>query len=197
MSKKRKQKHEETTPMPEAAEPQTAPEGEQGPETTAVEAKSPKPKGRKSKASKRTEAKQPRAEREAVLDLEPAADIKPLRAGTHLAHVVELTARPEGATAVELDKAIVTTAKSVKHYGIWALRYPLHKQKGFGFRSVHPDEGPARYHLVLPKGRTLEAYLVAPAAERKKAPAPKAEPVVRRTNKASKGHGKKASAARA
>jgi hypothetical protein len=147
------------------------------PESEAVTAQAAKPNRRKSDAPKHS-----RAEHVAVLDLEPAADIKPVRAGSHLADVLRLTARPEGATAVELDEAIVTTAKSVKHYGIWALRYALHKQKGFGFRTVEKKGEPARYLLVLPNGAELATFLK--AAVRKEAKGErrtkaKAEPVAK------------------
>lgn len=185
MSKKTTKHDQKPKAEPELkAKPE--PEFEAQPERRAKKAK---------RGAKEPAAGKPRREREAVLDLETerAEDIKPVRAGTHLAHVLELTARPEGATALELDKAIVTTARSVKHYGVWALRYALHKAKGFGFRTVRTEGEPARYHLVLPQGEELASFVkVTPSSERKPAAAPKPK-----TAKPAKGHGKKAAEARA
>ena len=217
-SKKRTQKHEEQ-PNQEA-EQRTENASQEAPEAPAAanaardssepagEAAPPTPRARgRQKGNPRKEAKpkkapklekQPRTEREAVLDLEPADDIKPVRVGTHLADVLELTARPEGATAVELDKAIVTTAKSVKHYGIWSLRYALHKNKGFGFRTVQTEGEPARYHLVLPKGAKVDEFLTGSAGKQKATePTPKPAPKGRAAKKASKRRSKKLAAARA
>ena len=188
----------ETTVAAEPVVPTATPE-------EAKEAPAPQPspwrlakkqaKTKRSKGATKPPTKQPRAERESVLDLEPADEIKPVRAGTHLADVLELTARAEGATAVELDKAIVSTAKSVKHYGLWALRYPLHKDKGYGFRTVLKDGKPARYHLVLPEGEKLESFLVAPSGREQSPPTPK--PARRSAKKATKRQGKKLAAVRA
>ena len=223
-SRKRTQKHEEQpnphvhvqeaeTPTedasPEAPEAPAAVQAARDASEPAGEAAPPTPRARgRQKGNPRKEAKpkkapklekQHRAEREAVLDLEPADDIKPVRVGTHLADVLELTARPEGATAVELDKAIVTTAKSVKHYGIWSLRYALHKNKGFGFRTVQTEGEPARYHLVLPKGAQVDEFLTG-SAGKQKATEPTPKPTAakgRGAKKASKSRGKKLAAARA
>ena len=100
MSKKKTTTAKKSTKKTKAAtKPESAPVAEVA-KASEVEATATATEPKTPTREKKPVAKKTRPEHVAALDLEPAADIKPVRAGSHLADVLKLTARPEGATDV-------------------------------------------------------------------------------------------------
>lgn len=89
-------------------------------------------------------APKPRAQRGVNLAPKPADQIKACKAGSKRAVIVDLLARPEGATADDLVQATGWASRSVAMSGLY---WDVNKQLGYGVRTTFADDGTPRYHL--------------------------------------------------
>lgn len=79
--------------------------------------------------------------------------LKPCRAGSKQAVLLDLLKQPAGATMGELMAALSWQESSVKTGFGWDM-----KQKGYGVRSTFDAEGVERFHLVVPAGQKVPAH---------------------------------------
>ena len=102
----------------------------------------------------------------------PGYPLKSCLAGTKQSIMVDLLARPEGATMDELIEALsggsrAWTEATVRSGFGWDL-----KQKGYGVRSEFDSTGQEYFHLIVPKGHRIPSH----APERKPLRKQKAHP---------------------
>ncbi|MBZ8118271.1 DUF3489 domain-containing protein [Roseovarius sp. LXJ103] len=101
---------------------------------------------RKGPTPKNLPVKPPRRGR--GVNLAPKAEVKPCRAGTKQAILVDMLSRSEGATMVELLSALSPWKPITVKSG---LNWDMNKVKGYGIRTTQRGDADC-YHLVLPKG---------------------------------------------
>lgn len=95
----------------------------------------------------------------------PGEKVKPCIIGTKQSILVDMLARPQGATMKELLKALSGgrrpwTEATVRSGFGWDL-----KLKGYGVRSLVTN-GTERFHLVLPKRGRIPAHITPEVARR-------------------------------
>ncbi|WP_375143774.1 DUF3489 domain-containing protein [Acuticoccus sp. MNP-M23] len=83
----------------------------------------------------------------------PLEQVKPCRAGTKRATLIDILARPKGATLAELIAATASGRRPwAQSTARAALNWDVHTVKGYGIRTTLRSSGEHCFHLVLPAG---------------------------------------------